>query len=64
MDDKWFLIVVVASVILLFFVIMFTLKVRDIVSTWSLDTISLHDQTFVVEEEPPDIRRLNPYRKY
>jgi hypothetical protein len=64
MDDNWVVIGVVAGVVLLFFVIMVTLKLREMISALTFENLSLHDQTFVVEEEPPDIRRLNPYRKY
>ena len=62
MDERLFLGMAIIGLIILVFTIQFTFKVKEILG--GLPEMSLYEQSVIVDEEPPDIRRLNPYRKY
>ena len=62
MDERLFLGAVVIVLLIILFTIQFTLKIKEILA--DLPEISLYEQSVIVDEEPPDMRRLNPYRKY
>ena len=62
MDERLFIGAAIIGLIILVFTIQFTLKVKEILA--ELPEISFYEQSVIVDEEPPDIRRLNPYRIY